>query len=121
MTPRLTLAAVAQIVDDPYEGVSKKTGRRFANVPAGGFLGSRLVNFQIALPENLSIEPFKLGDTWLFPLAMIEADDKRNVYFKLRGDAEAMRMMRKLTPAEAAALMGLTPVDDAHDEDGVLG
>ena len=50
---------------------------------------------------------------------MVEADDKRNVY-SLRGDADALKMLRKLTPREADTLFALPSDTDAHDEDGVL-
>lgn len=123
LTPRLNILVQCLITDEPYEGRSKKSGRRFAQVPVGGFIGGKLVSFSVSLPENMTIEPFKAGDAWEFPIAMLEADDKRNVYFKVRSDAAALKMLRKIDPAA----LGVKPShdDDADgdedaDEDGVL-
>jgi len=119
LTPRLNITAQCLITDEPYEGRSKKNGRRFANVPVGGFIGGKLVSFSVSLPENMTIEPFKVGDAWEFPIAMLEADDKRNVYFKVRSDAAAMKTLRKIDPA----VLGVKPTsneDEEADEDGVL-
>ena len=92
----LKLLLVATIVEPPFAGVAKQTQRPFARVTVAGSLGDAFEKLTISLPDSFDIRRFKVGETWLFPLARMEGDQNRRVYYRLRSDPEGLKLLQRV-------------------------
>lgn len=100
----MKLIFTATIVEKPREGISPRNGRRWARITVGGYLGEEFIKTDVSLPEDMPIEQFKVGEEWDWPLTFPQGagGEDRRVYLRLRSDAEARKLLRKVTPSVGA-------------------
>lgn len=96
MSLKLSLLLVGTIVEPPYAGINKQTGRAFARVTVAGQLGDNFEKLTISLPDNFDVHKLRQNETWVWPLTRLEADQNKRVYYRLRNDAEGLRMLKKV-------------------------
>lgn len=96
MNLKISLLLVATIVEPPFAGMNKKTGRTFARVTVAGQLGDNFEKLSISLPDNFDFQKLKVNETWIWPLARMEGDQDRRVYYRLRNDAEGLRLLQRV-------------------------
>lgn len=101
MEKQMKLVFTATIVEKPREGISPRNGRRWARITVGGYLGDEFIKTDISLPEDMSVEPYKVGEEWEWPLTFPQGGggEERRVYLRLRADPEGRKLLRKVTPA----------------------
>ena len=99
----MKLIFTATIVEKPREGISPRNGRRWARLTVGGYLGDEFIKTDIGLPEDMTIEQFKVGEEWDFPLTFPQGGggEDRRVYLRLRADPESRKLLRKASPPAA--------------------
>ncbi len=100
MEKQMKLTFTATIVEKPREGISPRNGRRWARITVGGYLGDEFIKTDISLPEDMSIEQFKVHEEWEWPLTFPQGGggEERRVYLRLRADPEGRKLLRKVTP-----------------------
>lgn len=96
MNLKMSLLLVGTIVEPPFAGVNKQTGRAFARVTIAGFLGDSFEKLTISLPDNTDVRKFQVNETWIWPLARMEGDQNRRVYYRLRNDADGLRLLQRV-------------------------
>lgn len=100
MEKQMKLTFTATIVEKPREGISPRNGRRWARITVGGYLGDEFIKTDISLPEDMSIEQFKVHEEWEWPLTFPQGGggEERRVFLRLRADPEGRKLLRKVTP-----------------------
>ena len=96
MNLKLSLLLVGTIVEPAFAGVNKQTGRTFARVTVAGQLGANFEKLSISLPDNIDVRKFQVNETWIWPLARMEGDKDRRVYYRLRNDAEGLSLLQRV-------------------------
>ena len=101
MEKQMKLTFTATIVEKPREGISPRNGRRWARVTVGGYLGDEFIKTDIGLPEDMSIEQFKVHEEWDWPISFPQGGggEDRKVYIRLRADPDGRKLLRKTTLA----------------------
>lgn len=96
MNLQMILLLIAKIVEPPIQGVSKRDGRAYARVTVAGAIGDNFERISLGLPEGFDVRKLRMHETWIWPLAKIEGDDKRRVFYKLRSDPEGLKLLQRV-------------------------
>lgn len=92
----MQLILTATVVEEPREGISQRTGKRFANLLVAGYLGREFIRTMISVPDAIPISRFHVGEQWDFPLTFPQGSKERNVFLRLRSDADGLQLLRRV-------------------------
>lgn len=92
----MQLVLTATIVEEPREGISQRTGKRFKNILVAGYLGPEFIRTMISVPDAIPIARFRVGEQWELPLSFPQGSKDRQVFLRLRADADGLQLLRRV-------------------------